>query len=280
MSTRHKRTQDLNILSAYLDHTLRETEKKHLETRLAQEPELRERLENLRRTKQMIGFLPRLKAPRNFTLTPEMVTVRKPRQPLFVTLRFATAVATFLLVALFGFERITSLPMMAKEAPLAMQEAERTFDMAETPEPLIIWGNADQIANGIGGGISAGGGGDPGSYVTEELTYESSPKTEEEASAVVAPEEPAEESAVFEVPPEAIEESTGADHTSNKTGDDEIILGLNTEDGGEVIERAIQTDDLTDEPVNKISVIRWAEIGLAVIALGGGISLWILRKKS
>ena len=51
----------------------------------------------------MIGFLPRLKAPRNFTLTPEMVTVRKPRQPLFVTLRFATAVATFLLVASLRF---------------------------------------------------------------------------------------------------------------------------------------------------------------------------------
>ena len=275
MSTRHKRTQDLNTLSAYLDHALRESEKKHLETRLAQEPELRERLKNLRRTKQMIGFLPRLKAPRNFTLTPEMVTVRKPRQPLFLTLRFATAVATFLLVALFGFERITSLPMVANEAPLAMQEAERTFDMAETPEPLIIWGNADQTGGGIGGG-----GGDPGSYVTEELTYEGSPETEEEASAVVAPEEPDEESAVFEVPPEAMEDSTGVDHTSNKAGGDEIILGLNTEDGGEVIERAIQTDDLTDEPVNKISIMRWAEIGLAVIALGGGISLWMLRKKS
>ncbi|MBG0784442.1 MAG: hypothetical protein H0S79_05025 [Anaerolineaceae bacterium] len=275
MSTRQKRTQDLNLLSAYLDNALRQSEQTKLESRLAQEPELRERLENLRRTKQLIGFLPHLKAPRNFTLTPKMVTVRKPRQSLVATLRLATAVASILLVVLFGIEGITNLPMASEMAPVAMEESARAFDMESTPEPLIIWEGQEAMAGGIGGG----GGGEADSINTEELTMEVPPEAEEEA-AVAVEVEPIEPTMVAAIPPETFEETTGDDHTSNKNVDEGLILGLNTAEGGEVVDTSAPTFTSAKEPASQISLIRWVEIGLAVIALGGGLALWVLRKRT
>ena len=279
MSTRHKKNQDLNLLSAYLDHALREPEQKRLETRLAQDPELRERLENLRRTKQLIGFLPRLKAPRNFTLTPQMVTVRKPRQPLFVTLRYATTIAAVLLVALFSVEGITNLPKASMaEAPNAMEESARTFDMETTPEPLIIWGGQEAAVSGVGGGKGSGGGGEAGSFITEELTMEADPDVEEETAASV--EVPAEITIDEVIPPEIPEEIPEDDHASNKAPDENFILGLNTDEGGQVIERSTPAEAIAKEPAIQISPIRWVEIGLALIALGGGIGSLCLRKRT
>ncbi len=281
MSIRHKKNQELNLLSAYLDHALRKPEQKRLETRLAQEPELQERLENLRRTKQMIGFLPRLKAPRNFTLTPQMVTVRKPRQPLFATMRFATAIAAILLVVLFSVEGITGLPKASMvEAPAAMDESARAFDAESTPEPLILWGGQEAASGGIANGMG-GGGGDASSYLTEELTLEADPDTEEEEeSASTVAEEPVEETAVAAIPPETQEESTEADRTSNKSPDEDLILGLNTDEGGQIINSSTPAETAAKEPAMQISPIRWIEIWLAVIVLGGGIGLLIHRKRT
>ena len=279
MSTRHKKNQDLIILSAYLDHALREPEQKRLETRLAQEPELRERLENLRRTRQLIGFLPRLKAPHSFALTPQMVTVRKPHQPLFATLRFATAIAAILLVVLFSVEGITGLPKASMvEAPAAMDESARTFDAESSPEPLILWGGQEADSGGIASGMG-GGGGEAGSFITEELTLEVDPDAEE-AEMESAAEVPAEETAVGAVPPETQEESTEADRTSNKAPDEDLILGLNTDEGGQIIKSSIPAGADVKEPAIEISPLRWVEIGLAVIALGGGIGLLIQRKRT
>ena len=105
MNNERRRRHDLEKLSTYLDNALSLREKNRLEARLAKEPDLRERLEQLRRTKLLVGGLPRLRAPRNFTLTREMVTVRKPKkQPLFSYLRLASSLAAVLLVVLFGVE--------------------------------------------------------------------------------------------------------------------------------------------------------------------------------
>ena len=281
MSTRQKKNQELNLLSAYLDHALREPEQNRLETRLIQEPELQERLENLRHTKQLIGFLPRLKAPRNFTLSPQMVTVRKPRQPLFTTLRLATAIASILLVVLFSVEGIAGLPKASMmEAPLAMEESSRAFDTETTPEPLIIWGGQEAAVSGVGGGIGGGGGGETDSFITEELTLEVDPEVMLEETAAAPAEEPVEAIAGAEIPPETPEETVEADHTSNKAPDEDLILGLNTDEGGQIIKSSIPAETIAEKPAIQISPLRWVEIGLAVIALGGGIGLLIQRKRS
>ncbi len=285
MSTRHKKNQELNLLSAYLDHALREPEQNRLETRLAQEPELQKRLENLRRTKQLIGFLQHLKAPRNFTLTPQMVTVRKPRQPLFTTLRLATAIASILLVVLLSLEGIAGLPKASMvEAPLAMEESARAFDTETTPEPLIIWGGQEAasvgMGGGMGGGIGGGGGGEADSFITEELTLEVDPEAVLEETVVAPAEEPVKATAVAEIPPETPEETVEADRASIKAPDEELILGLNTDEAGQIIKSSIPAETNAEKPALQISPIRWVEIGLAVIALGGGIGLLIHRKRT
>ncbi len=65
--------RDLELLSAYLDGELGPRRKAKLESRLEREPELRLELEELRRTVESVRSLPRVGAPRPFTLTPEHV---------------------------------------------------------------------------------------------------------------------------------------------------------------------------------------------------------------
>lgn len=61
---------DLELLSAYLDGELSDREKKMLEQRLTLEGALRAELDGLRETVALVRDLPRLKAPRDFTLDP------------------------------------------------------------------------------------------------------------------------------------------------------------------------------------------------------------------
>lgn len=68
--------EEIELLSAYLDDMLNEAERTALEARLADDVGLRRELDALRATVGLIHALPMLKAPRNFTLTPQMVKSR------------------------------------------------------------------------------------------------------------------------------------------------------------------------------------------------------------
>lgn len=155
----------LEQLSAFLDGQLNETEQQQIEKRLAQETKLKEIYAGLRKTKLLLSRLPRLQAPRSFTLTPEMVTVRAPRRkrPFYTSLRWATSIAATLLVVLFGVEYILGGSLYARSVVTSEQAAdgiaqqdENTFALeapeykGADPEPLIIWG-----APGVGGGGAA-----------------------------------------------------------------------------------------------------------------------------
>jgi len=278
MSNERGRTRELYQLSAYLDDALTEKERRALEARLKVEPELRQKLANLEATKNLINSLPTLRAPRNFTLSADMVKVRrKKRQPLFGALRLATSLAAILLVALFGVEmllgeRFTALPRSLSEPQM---EAATTFD-AETPEPLILWGEPGLAESG---GVNGMGGG-------EEFAAEA-PQVESE----LAPEEPEinEEErpeALPEITPEeeSLPESTREDETLSlkrqTEKDTQPILGLNPEQGGEMIAQG-DSSEAVQEPAPPWQIaLRWGQVALAVVALGGGVALWMLRKKS
>lgn len=73
MSVNRISPEDLMALSAYLDGALDPPERSSLERRLATEPLLRAELDSLRDTVNLVKSLPRLKAPRDFTLTPAML---------------------------------------------------------------------------------------------------------------------------------------------------------------------------------------------------------------
>lgn len=61
------------LLSAYIDDALTAEERRDLEARLRAEPALQRELDTLRQTVALMRALPERKAPRDFTLTPEMV---------------------------------------------------------------------------------------------------------------------------------------------------------------------------------------------------------------
>lgn len=257
MKNERRRINELNMLSAYLDNALKEKETQHLESRLEKEPELRERLENLKRTKLLLSRLDRVRAPRNYTLTPEMVKVRgKKNKTLFTTLRLASSFAAILLVVLFGVQLILQggllPPRMTSDAP--MLEAAKVDDEI-TPEPLIFWAEP-----GTGGAVQEGFGGGAPESMAEEPFIPEEPVAEEEAPAEEQPE-------IESLPPDKI------------IDDSSPILGVNPDRSGEVLERSEPSIEEQQEAITDWnSVIQWAQIALALIAVGGGVTLWLLRR--
>jgi len=96
-------SRDWEYLSAYLDRQLKPKEIASLEARLSVDPSLSAALGEIQRTRDALRSLPRMRAPRNFTLTPQMVGQRsllraRPAGRLAPVFGFASALATFLLV--------------------------------------------------------------------------------------------------------------------------------------------------------------------------------------
>jgi len=264
MSRKKRRNKELNMLSAYLDDELNPGDRKQLEKRLDREPVLRERLDNLRRIKIVLGSLTRLKAPHNFTLTPEMVTVRrKKRKPLFTFLRLASSFAAILLVLLVGMELVLGgfgvRERLMAEAPALESDAAAA---EATPEPLIIWGETASGGAGQKGDVDGYGGGN--GEESESLEY-----TEPEQAAPT--EETVEEGILSQ---EMAEEERAAGEAEEAP-----ILGLNPDEGGEIVARSEPAQQERDEAFAWRGTVRWIEIALAVIAMGGGVVLWLLRKR-
>jgi hypothetical protein len=274
------RSRDLRLLSEYLDSRLSETQTRKFEARLAEDSALRERLENLRKTKLMLSRLSRVKAPRHFTLTPEMVKVRRQKkQPMVLAMRWATTVAAILLVVMFGADLIFRSPIIGQPKMQAAAPAmesmalsadsvvdEEAANAEATPEPLILWGAAgsggggeEPEAIGMGGGFGSGGGG------TEEPVIEPPVPTE------AAPEE---------VPTGPLETMPQDTRIASKEAGDSPILGVNPEQGGEII----STSEAAAAPASatwfaSLTALEWLEIALAVIVLGTGVTWLILRKR-
>jgi len=96
--------RDWETLSAFLDEQLTTKERAQLVARLEANPDLSEALENLRRTRAMLRRVPRLRAPRNFTLTSEMAGARPGTRSLpeiYPVLRLASVLATFFFLVIF-----------------------------------------------------------------------------------------------------------------------------------------------------------------------------------
>src|SRR4030067_3833259 len=95
--------REVEALSAYLDGQLSEKERIRLERDLQLRADLRALLEDLQRTRGLLRSQPMLRAPRNFTLTPQMAGVKtfKPARRRLVpaiSLVSVMAAALFMLV--------------------------------------------------------------------------------------------------------------------------------------------------------------------------------------
>ena len=118
--------RDLELLSAYLDGQLNPSDSARLESRLASDESLRAALANLRATRGLLRQLLSRRAPRNFTLTPQMAGIKPPTPRAVPVFRFATALATLLFVITFvinGLITLSAPSLAAAPAPLAVGAA-------------------------------------------------------------------------------------------------------------------------------------------------------------
>jgi anti-sigma factor RsiW len=114
--------RDLETISAYLDGQLPQRERTRLETRLQTDPGLREAYEQMHRTRAVLRSLPAVRAPRNFTLTPQMVKVRKSPPAAYPVLRLASVLATLMFVLVMVGDLMTPRGVVLAPVPEAQTE--------------------------------------------------------------------------------------------------------------------------------------------------------------
>jgi hypothetical protein len=157
--------KDYLLLSAYLDGELSQSDIQRVEKRLLSDQQFKRTLEELAYTKRLLRAMPRIRAPRNFMLTPERVKKTVKRQIFQPAWGLVSAVSTFLLLMIFAGTSI--LPRLAASRAAAPEMAPMANDTALTQKvaaedaetPMIILWNP-QRAYGMGGG--GGDGNDPG----------------------------------------------------------------------------------------------------------------------
>ncbi len=112
--------RDVELLSAYLDGQLDSNESARLESRLKSDESLRAVMDDLREARGILRQLPQRRAPRNFTLTPQMAGIKPPAPRAYPVFRLAAAVATLLFLITFvvnGLSPVAAPRLAAAPAP-------------------------------------------------------------------------------------------------------------------------------------------------------------------
>jgi len=107
-----KNFRDIELLSSYLDGQLSPSDSARLEARLSSDPELGAAFNDLRAARGILRKMPSRKAPRNFTLTRQMVGLKPPLPRSYSLFRFSTAFATVLLTLTFAANALSRVPLM------------------------------------------------------------------------------------------------------------------------------------------------------------------------
>ena len=195
----------LETLSAALDGALDSKEQAALQERLSDDEDLRLALHELRQARAGLGMLPRLRAPRNFTLTPEMVG-RRAARPAYPQLRLAAALAALAFALTFGLDtllpRVAAMPMAMRVAAPAVgtgaeappeAAAEMMLESAVVVEATAVPGemNADAEPSAAGSFAATAT-----QLPTSEPALKAAPAEEESAPAPAAPPAAAQEMVV------------------------------------------------------------------------------------
>lgn len=136
MTKRRNFLPDIELLSAYLDNQLSPHQRAVLEARLRTEPGLTTELDSLQKTRQMLRSLPRLHAPRNFTLSTQTYQKRSPAR-LPALFGAVSALSSALLIVLVisglllgGTIKIASLDKENLAYPVAMEASVPEVEVA------------------------------------------------------------------------------------------------------------------------------------------------------
>jgi hypothetical protein len=139
--------RDWQIISDYLDEQLSNRERARFETRFNEDPELRLALDEMRNIRSLLQEIPAKRAPRNFTLTPQMLGIKAAPPRSFVALRFASALSAILLMAVYVSNLLIPMDIESLSPLIAKSEKpDATFEVAEPP----LHPPEDISGNGIG----------------------------------------------------------------------------------------------------------------------------------
>jgi len=276
---REMTNREWEALSAYLDNELAPKERSSLEAQLKQDQDLRIALQELRRTRIVLRSQPKMRAPRNFTLTPEMAGIRtksRPASRAYPFFRLASALATIALVLVLVGDFFTAKPAALPtsrssapiEAPMSPQEAQ-----AATNAPPGMGGGSGQAPQAAVPGNSAAdqNTAEPSMGIMAQAP-EGTPEASEQPKLFLAPnatgtpqpgqpEVPAAKAAPTEPQVEAQEQALPAQLTQGPAATTEVELAQPA--------KSIQVPDL-----------RYIEIGLAVVAVISGLIAWYLHRMS
>jgi anti-sigma factor RsiW len=278
------------MITAYLDSALSPADQRRFEQLLVGDPVLRASVDQQRLIKQQLRQLPRVPAPRNFTLDPALYGRSRPQTSarLYPYARFATAMAGILLVVLLA----TDLVLLSSRS----SQTPATEPLASDTQML----SADEaVAGEVMKEVTR--------VVTEEVGAEvemaAEAVTEEEVAVEAMPEAPAEEMPAaagatdllpmvtqpasdeplpYPVPSgtaDAFESSRQAEATPAASAAGQpitstFIQGAETETLG-TSPPTLEDDSVGGEPVN---VLRLVEIALLVVVIVlVGLTLYLRR---
>ncbi len=108
--------RDVEQISILLDEKLTQEDAARLKLQIASDPELASIYRQLFQARALLRNLPAHRAPRNFTLTPEMAGVKAPTPRVIPLFRFASVFASLLLVLTFA---VNGLGQLAVTVPAA-----------------------------------------------------------------------------------------------------------------------------------------------------------------
>lgn len=121
--------RELELLSAYMDNELTPKEQEQIEARLDSNPGLRKILGELHQNRAAMRNLPRLRAPRNFTLSPEVVGV-KPKVRSYPVLGIVSALSSMVLILVLAGDFLFQPAMVSQ--PITDQLAAEVVPVEKT----------------------------------------------------------------------------------------------------------------------------------------------------
>jgi len=128
--------QEIEMLSAYVDGQLSPRDKKAVEKRLSEDNKLMALLVDFQWQKGALNTQPKIRAPRNFTLTPEMIGVSREKTNNFSKIPFFELVSA---LAVMLFVIVLSADLMSGGVGLG-----RTFIRAKQLNAMVVENAAPQ----------------------------------------------------------------------------------------------------------------------------------------
>jgi hypothetical protein len=265
--------RDWQIISEYLDEQLSNRERARFETRLSEDPELRSALDEFRSIRSLLREIPAKRAPRNFTLTPQMIGIKAAPPHSFVALRFASALSAILLMAVYVSNLLIPIDIETLSPLIARSEKPDTsFEVAEP----ALHPPEDISGNGIGEDVTEESpvemlrvpGEEPVEADDQDPMLEIMAFPEPDSTQTPEPEDDSERTDLAALPAPGEDESP---ESAYKPSDYEI------DDKSEIGALAIRDNILTR--VSQWGIQDYLMVGLAFIAVSTGLAAIYVRRR-